>query len=305
MGTEDIFRYNFDLWRDYKFEVNEDGFRIEDPVGRVAHNDNVGKFLWRKPARTKDIFSELLVGEEERYVEEELWYALREVVNLLWAQGKVVLIEPFADLRVGKFMQLKVAQRYFNVAKYQFRLAFPTRFKKGTDVVVKSLTLEPVSTGTAGKESVIICTTKVPDDQLSPSHPWMVQEHINADFDVTVVFVRDRLFAFEFDRRALGDKIVDWRELPVETTSNQWRPHTLPQEVERKIFQFMSELMLHFGRLDFLYANNLYYFLEVNPNGQWAWLDAEGKHGLLSKITEEISPLTPLNSIPVRRSLPL
>lgn len=219
------------------------------------------------------------------------------MVNLLWAQGKVVLVEPYADLRIGKLVQMKVAKKYFKVPAYQFRMRFPSAFQEGTEVVVKSLTSGPVGLEKTGRESVIFAT-RVRDQDLSVSIPWMVQEYVDAELDVTVVFVRDQLFAFELDRRGFPAQVVDWRELPLETTSNQWRPHELPKEVEGGIFRLMDELMLHFGRLDFLLSKGSYYFLEVNPNGHWAWLDAEGQYGLLEKFTREISPLTTTHEIP-------
>ncbi len=56
---------------------------------------------------------------------------------------------------------------------------------------------------------------------------------------------------------------------------------------------YMKALRLDYGRLDFLLdADNRYWFCEVNPNGQFAWLDLDDAHGLLSSITEEISPAT-------------
>jgi hypothetical protein len=220
-------------------------------------------------------------------------------VNLLWADGKVVLVEPYADLRVGKFVQLRAASRYFDVPSYQFRLGFPSRFKKSKQVIVKSLTFEPASRGKEGCESVLFAS-KVSDDDLSPSSPWMVQEYVKADSDITVAVVRDELFAFELDRHEFPDGVVDWRELPSESTTNNWQLHRLPVQIEKGLFQLMDDLELHFARIDFLLSKGRYYFLELNPNGHWAWLDAEDRHGLLDKVSREISPNTERHSIPFR-----
>ncbi len=136
---------------------------------------------------------------------------------------------------------------------------------------------------------------------MSPEAPWFIQECITAETDVTVQVVRDRVFAFELDRRPFMEETVDWRELAADETSGEWLPHTLPKGIEKNIYGFMDRLGLHFGRLDFLVAGDVYHFLEVNPNGQWGWLDVEGKHGLLNKVIEEISPSTPCTPIPVAR----
>ena len=40
-----------------------------------------------------------------------------------------------------------------------------------------------------------------------------LQDLVDARFDVTVVYVRGGIFAFELDRAAFTDKSVDWREV--------------------------------------------------------------------------------------------
>jgi hypothetical protein len=300
MGTDGVFRYNFDLWRDYKFNVTRDGFRIEDPCGRAIDSDSVTKFLWRKPARTKDLFPDEDMPGDIRYYEEEIWYALREIVNLLWAQGKVVLVEPFVDVRVGKFVQLEAARHFFKVPAFQFGIGVPFDKHSGREYVTKSLTFETIG---PESEGATLFTTRVDTDQLSPEVPWFIQECIMAETDVTVQVVRDRVFAFELDRRPFMAQTVDWRELAADETSGEWRPHALPEDVEQNVFAFMDKLGLHFGRLDFLLAEDVYHFLEVNPNGQWGWLDVEEKHGLLNKVIEEISPSTRCTPVPIARDI--
>ena len=51
----------------------------------------------------------------------------------------------------------------------------------------------------------------------------------------------------------------------------------------------MHKANLQFGRLDFLLDKSDYYFLEVNPNGQWAWLDMTGEHGVFDAIIKELT----------------
>jgi hypothetical protein len=65
----------------------------------------------------------------------------------------------------------------------------------------------------------------------------------------------------------------------------------------------MDEMGLQFGRLDFLLNELGYHFLEVNTNGEWAWLDPDGRHGLLPKVVDEISPDTPIHPIPFPRGI--
>ncbi len=43
----------------------------------------------------------------------------------------------------------------------------------------------------------------------------------------------------------------------------------------------MRETGHTFGRLDFLWDKEGLWFLELNPNGQFAWLDVDGREGLI------------------------
>jgi glutathione synthase/RimK-type ligase-like ATP-grasp enzyme len=158
--------------------------------------------------------------------------------------------------------------------------------------------MEPVGDEDARE---LLFTTKVVDSSISAECPWMVQHYVSAQKDVTVAFVYDRLFAFELDRKGFVDHVTDWRELPSDSERGDWRPHQLPDTVASGVFGFMNEMGLHFGRLDFLWGTDGYHFLEVNTNGEWAWLDTEGRYGLLQKVIEEISPDTALHAIPFLR----
>jgi len=294
LGPEKVFRFNFDIWSDYAIEITPAHFRILDPTGCAVDVDNVAKVLWRKPW-SRNQFRPVSRTAEDRYYDQEVWYAIREIVNLLWRQQKLVLVEPFAERRVGKFVQLHLAAKHLQIPAYQFRLGLPSAFSPASTVIVKSLTTEPV--GDAEKRELLF-TTKVTDSELSPACPWMVQNYIHAEKDVTVAFVRDRLFAFELDRTSFRDQTADWREMPLDWEEGNWTPHILSDEVTRGIYALMGDLGLHFGRLDFLLAADGYFFLEVNTNGEWAWLDTDSRHGLLPKVVSEVDPDNARHSIP-------
>ena len=299
LGSERVFRFNFNLWRDYRIYVDGDRFEIASPAGRSVGDRDIAKVLWRKPMRRQHMLPDESLPRLESYLDEELWYAMRELVGLLWYQGKLVLVEPFADLRAGKLIQARVARRYFNVPRWKFACGMPAALRQPGPSVAKSLTSERVGTG------AVLYTTPVVESDLDPSTPWMLQDLVAAEKDVTIAFVRDRLFAFELPREGFLERTVDWRRAALETITNDWPVHELPGEMTAKLFAFMQDMGLHYGRIDMLYGRGSYHFLEVNSGGEWGWLDAEGKHGLLDKMLEEISPDTPVHSLPFARSLRL
>lgn len=309
LGSERVFRFNFDIWREYRLSVTPDDFRLANPTGREIRRADVAKFLWRKPisrfqlpghqsppsglARLFGRRRRTGFSAEERYVEEEMLYATREIKNLLWRDGKLVLIEPAAYMRLGKFVQMEAGARYFAVPPWEFSFDATKPRRGESRRIVKSLTSERVA------DNTFMWTTVIEERSLDPGTPWFVQDLVEATLDVTVVHVRGKLFGFALDRASLAGETVDWREVG-ERTTPLWAPHELPKSLGQAIRAFMKEVSLDYGRLDFLYDGETYWFLEVNANGEWDWLDADGKGGLLDLMVREIDPATPVHTIPRR-----
>jgi hypothetical protein len=282
LGDVPVFRLNLDQMDRYALRLDSDGFHVSDPTGRTVTSETVGKAYWRKPFNAETEEGDVLTD----YVVAEMRYVLAEMVNLLWAEKKLVLVEPFAERRTGKLMQLRYAQGLFTVPAHEVVL---NRSPFGDSVVVKSLSNERVG-------SNVFYSTVVRSCDLDPRYPWFAEQYIEATHDVTVVFVRGRMFAFSIKRDFL-DKTIDWRACMFE--SQNWSSHPLCAELSAAIAEYMRRLKLDFGRLDFLLdVHGQYWFCEVNPNGQFAWLDLGADHGLLAAVTDEISPSTKRYPIP-------
>jgi hypothetical protein len=292
LGTEQVFRFNLDLWRDYSLQIEARRFSIADPTGRSVSCDRIAKFLWRKPLTTQQLFPDRAVPREQIYQEEELAYAMRDVWNRLYLDGRAVLIDPVSDVLAGKLVQARIALRYFPVPSWRFVAGRSPGSTGIPPSVVKSLTSSRVG------NRAILYTTRVSAEQLAPDAPWMIQDCVDASRDVTVVVVRDALFAFELERGGFPSGVVDWRQARTMTPEQSWKPHRLSPATASSIRQFMEAMSLHYGRLDFLLSGETYHFLEVNPNGEWGWLDPRGEAGILDALAEELSPKTPCHPLP-------
>jgi hypothetical protein len=314
LGTDRVFRLNSDLWPDYRITVAPGEFVLENPAGRRVSRPQVAKCWWRKPRsrfalkgqRTMQEAAGLsalrrlfrragrpAITQAERFVEEEVAYALREIKNLLWWDGRLVLVEPASYMRLGKIVQMEIARDHFPVPGWEFRAASPGATGPGRRRIVKPLGSESLG------EDTWLWTTAVAEDALDRSQPWLLQDLVEASHDVTVVFVRGSVFAFALDRASLAGETVDWREVG-ERTTPLWRPHDLPAEVAAAVSAFMGRVGLDYGRLDFLFDGAAYWFLEVNSNGEWDWLDPDGTGGVLDRIAAELDPDGPVHPLTVR-----
>ena len=118
-----------------------------------------------------------------------------------------------------------------------------------------------------------------------------IQELINAKFDVTIAHLYGKNFSFQLNRDELTG--VDWRKDQVDQVQI-WVPYNLSLDLNLKINAYMKELGLVYGRLDFMNDPSFEepYFLEVNKNGQWAWLDPNFDNGLFAEMCKVIDPET-------------
>jgi glutathione synthase/RimK-type ligase-like ATP-grasp enzyme len=118
--------------------------------------------------------------------------------------------------------------------------------------------------------------------RLSPS---IYQELIPKRFDVRVTIVGRKIFAAAIDSQSEPSAVIDWR-----CTINPYLPHhriTLPERIADQLFRLMDALHLAFGAIDLIQTpSGDYLFLEVNPNGQWLWLDDMLDFGISDSIAE-------------------
>jgi len=114
--------------------------------------------------------------------------------------------------------------------------------------------------------------------------PAIFQKFIDKKFDLRVTIVENDVFPVEihFDPTDIKSKF-DWRQGDQEKIF--YKIHDLPNSIEKLCKSIIKRMNLKFGAIDLVYSNyNEYYFLEINPNGQWAWI--EQTTGL--NITESI-----------------
>lgn len=105
-------------------------------------------------------------------------------------------------------------------------------------------------------------------DQISLSL-HLFQERIDKVSDIRVTVVGTRIFAAEILSQE-GKGKIDFRL----DYSVPMRAHELPEEIAQGCLNVLRQLGLTFGAFDFcLDRDGQYVFLEVNPSGQWLWME--------------------------------
>ena len=98
-----------------------------------------------------------------------------------------------------------------------------------------------------------------------------LQKKIEKRCDVRATFINKKCFAVTIDSQQLEDTCIDWRK---GEHILQHTPIELPLDIQSKCLRLMRRLNLDYGAIDFvLDKQGNYVFLEINPNGQWAWIE--------------------------------
>ncbi|HTH72756.1 MAG TPA: hypothetical protein VL737_05365 [Candidatus Pristimantibacillus sp.] len=123
-------------------------------------------------------------------------------------------------------------------------------------------------------------TTKIPagkEVNLEGLHlgPSIFQQAIDVDKGLRITVVGDKVFAAAVRDPSYEDHpgIVDWRRA---YTGGKLRfeKFTLPAPLEAQCIELTKKLNLKFGAIDLLLdKDGKYWFLEINPNGQWAFVE--------------------------------
>ncbi|MGH4016893.1 MAG: MvdC/MvdD family ATP grasp protein [Pseudonocardiaceae bacterium] len=121
-----------------------------------------------------------------------------------------------------------------------------------------------------GRLSGVVYTSDVPPDRYrDPSiaaTAHLFQATLAEKTDLRVTVVGDNVFATEIKNP--GE--LDWRRSHDNIT---YRPYELPDTVAAGVHRLMRSLNLFFGALDFVLTDQGHQFIEINPNGQWGWIE--------------------------------
>jgi glutathione synthase/RimK-type ligase-like ATP-grasp enzyme len=102
--------------------------------------------------------------------------------------------------------------------------------------------------------------------------PSIFQQEITKKLDLRVTIVDSKLFCAAIESQTHEETMVDWRR--GEIIDLKHKPFSLPKDIRKMCFKLLNLLNLRFGAIDLILSSeNNYYFLEINPNGQWAWIE--------------------------------
>ena len=121
--------------------------------------------------------------------------------------------------------------------------------------------------------------------------PFIVQQEVKKAADIRVTVVSKSIFATAIQSQTDADALVDWRRGDVLLMAHA--VHELPASIAGKCIALVQAFVLRFGAIDLILdRQGAYWFLEINPNGQWGWIQAKTGQPIARAIVDELTEIS-------------
>lgn len=247
---------------------------------------NLKSIYWRQPTFLRNTPAQALTTSEQ--LQRSQWSALMR--GLMFFDDVLWMNHPAATYRAeSKPLQLRTAAKVgFKVPETRITndrlLDIPSIF--GEKFALKSI------------DTILLYTSKTQHFGYTTISDWhscndddfhlvpaTCQKLLSPKIDLRVTLVGSQIWCDKIsdeNYRIEGD----WRLLP--KTRLKFEDYKLPSDVQESCFRLLRKLGLRFGAIDLAIHNGEYWFIELNPTGEWGWLDREGR-GISRSISEELA----------------
>jgi glutathione synthase/RimK-type ligase-like ATP-grasp enzyme len=130
--------------------------------------------------------------------------------------------------------------------------------------------------------------------------PTIFQPYIEKAYELRCVVMGDKLFTAKLNSQDTESARKDWRAAAVEEEGDvKYEMFDLPERVQAAVHRLVRSFEINFASIDLIVTpEGEFVFLDLNPNGQWLWLEEELGLPLVASmadlLTTEYSPVADL-----------
>lgn len=275
LNTEDL-GSRFDV--DIHLTNAATGFTIDFPNGPTLTRDSVNAVYFRQPLAppfplgTAESDREF-IRAEMREVLRSLWRLIDEDKWLNHPRRLWLASNKIEQLAVAAALRLRVPESIVTCTSHSAKQFFS---KHNGHVICKA-----VKHGfTQYENRVTVATTQRVDGEFLERFndyavtPMIYQREIFKSFDVRVIVVCDEVFATAIHSQKHNETEVDWRVWDAVDFDLDHEPIRLPDIIADRCRRITRHFGLKYSAIDLAHGRDgNYYFFEMNPNGQWAWIE--------------------------------
>jgi glutathione synthase/RimK-type ligase-like ATP-grasp enzyme len=263
--------------------------------GRRYKAEDVSHIWYRRPEKIKDgCFDD---SPESRYALAE-WTEFIECFFAHVPKAKWVNHPAFNTLASRKLEQLTTAITLGFKVPDTLATQEPDELRSFFNKHQGKIIVKPLSTGhierTDAENDSLVYTNRVDKTQLKNLDdlaicPTLFQQFIQKQFDVRITMVDSDVHAVTLQAtEKSGEQRCDIRRNNMSDV--RYNKISLPENIEIKIRNLVSHYRLRFAAIDMaITTTGEWYFFEVNPNGQWAWLDMSANTNISASFVKSFA----------------
>ncbi|WP_299260745.1 grasp-with-spasm system ATP-grasp peptide maturase [uncultured Aquimarina sp.] len=133
-------------------------------------------------------------------------------------------------------------------------------------------------------------TTLIDDLKNTPDvfAPSLFQECIDKEYEIRTIFLNGSCYSAAIFSQLNEETKIDMRNRDANTPT-RYIPYQLTPAIEESIIKLMDKLRLSYGAIDIMKSiDGHYYFLEINPVGQYGDVSMQCNYYLNKKIAEHL-----------------
>ena len=260
-------RINRDEFDKYKIIFNINIYRLEININNKIYciDDNLKSVYYRAPTYFRETYLKEFSTEEQLYNSQ--WMSF--VRNLTFFENAKWINKPNDTYKAeNKLIQL----RYAHDLKFLIPHTTVTNNNNFTFDNTKAIKSIDTAIFTVNGKEAFFYTNILESDEYNKFDislcPIMIQENLQPKIDYRVTVVGEKIYAVKIVVNNQGID-GDWRK---QKENISFVPTVLPRDIELKCIQLLKKFHLIFGGIDLVYCKNNFYFIEINPTGEWAWL---------------------------------
>jgi len=290
--SADYYRFNTEeigTSLDIKLDFSDNKFYLFDTIKNINIDFNEFDSIYFRRPKLPFIDNDLTEGEKKfltkeytallegvyRILDNKKW--LNNVYDIRHVENKIYQL-----LCAGELGFKIPSSLITNISKEAHTFS-----EKFSDVIFK-----PMKNGfieESKRNSKILYTTLVDDfflknlDRIKPC-PCYFQEHIEKKYDVRVTYINKICYSASIYSQSYETSKTDWRKTDFIL---QHERIDIPEPIREKCVLLCNKFNLNFAAIDFIVdQSGDYWLLEINPNGQWAWIEEILKYPITSNIID-------------------
>ncbi|MCP4402810.1 MAG: alpha-L-glutamate ligase [bacterium] len=278
----DLSQYPQQMHLSWHYANGERDYHLSTAEGNTINLTDYRVIWWRRP-QPYDLHAQVTHHSYRQFVYAEIYEAFTGMwksLDAFWINNPA-----YDDAAHRKVYQLRVAQEVGLRIPHTLITSCPKTARSFVEAQGINSTIYKSFTATKQqwRETRLLKADELTLIDNVRFAPVIFQEYIPAQYDVRITVVGEKIFAAAIHSQETSYKV----DMRMDISNARIVPTELPQPVKMHLHTLMSCLGLVYGAIDMrLTPDSEYVFLEINPAGQWLFIEEETQQPIAAALAQ-------------------